>query len=76
MGLKMAYLNFFQINSILFKEVHEVGEVLCTWFIVTTIGPDGLKSESDHQKIAESSDAPNQHAGEQDKQIIRMITMR
>jgi hypothetical protein len=44
----MTYLNFFEINSILFKEVHEIAEVLCAWFVVTTIGPDGL-----HQKKRE-----------------------
>jgi hypothetical protein len=40
--VKIAYLNFFEINSIVFEEVHEVAEVLSAWFVVTAVGPDGL----------------------------------
>ena len=43
--LKIVYLNFFEVDSILFKEVHEIAEVLCTRFVVTAVRPDGLNPE-------------------------------
>jgi hypothetical protein len=43
--VKIVYLNFFEVNSILFKEVHEIVEVLCTRFVVTAVRPDGLNPE-------------------------------
>jgi len=42
---KIVYLDFFEVDSILFKEVHEIAEVLCGWFVVTTVRPDGLYPE-------------------------------
>lgn len=38
----LVYLNFFEINSTIFKEFHEIIEVLFAWLVMTTIGPDGL----------------------------------
>jgi len=43
--LKIVYLNFFEVDSILFKEVDEIAEVLCTRFVVTAVRPDGLNPE-------------------------------
>jgi hypothetical protein len=40
-----VYLNVLEVNSIFFKEVHEIGEVLCGWFVVATVRPDGLYPE-------------------------------
>jgi hypothetical protein len=40
-----VYLDFFEIDSIPFKEVHEVAEVLCTRFVVAAVCPDGLHPE-------------------------------
>jgi len=40
-----VYLHVLEVNSIFFKEVHEIVEALCGWFVVTTVRPDGLYPE-------------------------------
>jgi hypothetical protein len=46
----LVYLDFFEIYSTLFKEFHEIGEVLHAWLVMTTIGHNGL-SKNKYIKI-------------------------
>jgi len=38
----LVYLDFFEIDSTLLKEFHEIVEVLHAWLVMTTIAQDGL----------------------------------
>ena len=41
----LEYLDFFEIDSTLFKEFHEIVEVLRAWLVMTTIGQNGLSQK-------------------------------